>query len=378
MHIIKHFKWDFLITAVAIIGMYLYGGVATMTLAVILIVLEMVFSFDNAAVNAKYLKRLNHHWRIMFLTVGVLIAVFGMRLVFPFVIVWITSGLAPGAAWSLAMEKGDPSTPGTYGYILAEAHPTIAAFGSMFLLMLFLSYFLDRERDSTWLGWIERPMIRAGHFDSMTVITAMVALLLATEFLTTSDDRYSVLLAGTFGILTYLLVNGLSTFMEAKSESREHALEEAEAEAVSHGEHLLLAGKAAFSTFLFLEVLDASFSFDGVLGAFAITSDPIVIAVGLGIGALFVRSMTIYLVENNSLDEFEFMEAGAHWAIGILALLLLLTIKIHIPEWVIGLAGVAFIASSIMSSKRKNRADSGGGPLEDDAPVSEVGDLPVA
>lgn len=354
MRMIRHFKWDIGITFLAIGAMFAYGGPVALVLTVILIVLELVFSFDNAAVNAKYLKRLNHRWRVMFLTVGVLIAVFGMRLIFPFLIVWVTSGLAPGAAWSLAMEKGDPSTPGTYGYILEQAHPTIAAFGGMFLLMLFLNFFLDRERDSTWLGPIERPMIRAGHFDSMTVILALWALLLSTEFLAGSEDRLSVLLAGTLGILTYLAVGGLSTYMEAQSERREHELEDAEAEAVSHGEHLLLAGKAAFSTFLFLEVLDASFSFDGVLGAFAITSDPIIIAVGLGIGALFVRSMTIYLVENNTLDEFEYMEAGAHWAIGVLATLLLLTIHFHIPEWAIGLSGVAFIASSIWASKRQN------------------------
>ncbi|MEO6886951.1 MAG: DUF475 domain-containing protein, partial [Jatrophihabitantaceae bacterium] len=114
-------------------------------------------------------------------------------------------------------------------------------------------------------------------------------------------------------------------------------------------------GKAAFFLFLYLEVLDASFSFDGVVGAFAITSDPIIIAIGLGIGAMFIRSLTVLLVRKGTLSEFEYLEHGALWAIGALAVLLMVTMKHEVPEVVTGLIGVGFIGAAFLSSVVRNR-----------------------
>ena len=186
----------------------------------------------------------------------------------------------------------------------------------------------------------------------MPALVSLLALLACTQFLATESHRFEVLLAGAFGIVTYLLVDGLAAYMEQKQEEAEERLA-----TVAAGQTALLTGKAAFSMFMFLEVLDASFSFDGVLGAFALTSDPIIIAIGLGVGALFVRSMTIYLVDEGALSEFRFMEHGAHWAIGLLATLLLLTIRVDIPDWLIGLGGLALISVSIWASIRANKRD---------------------
>lgn len=349
---LKHFRVDIGITILALIGAFFYGGWAILPLTVMLIAMEIVFSFDNAAVNAKYLAKMSHFWRTMFLTVGILIAVFGMRLVFPFAVVSIAGGVTPAEAWTLAMERGDPETPGTYGYILDQAHYSIAAFGGMFLLMLFLNFVFDHERDEAWIAPIERPLQKAGQVESMPALVSLAALLACTQFLVTDDHRFEVLLSGTFGIVTYLLVDGLAAYMEKKQEEAEERLA-----ALEVGQTALLTGKAAFSMFMFLEVLDASFSFDGVLGAFALTSDPIIIAIGLGVGALFVRSMTIYLVNQGTLSEYRFMEHGAHWAIGLLATLLLLTLRFDIPDWLIGLGGLFLIAVSIWASVRANKRD---------------------
>lgn len=166
MALLKFFKYDLLITLAALVVAMFYGGVSGMVSAAILIVLEIVFSFDNAGVNAKYLNKMSHAWRRIFLTVGVLVAVFGMRLVFPFLIVCLAGNVGPVEAWNLAMERGDPHTPGTYGYILESAHHTIASFGGMFLLMLFLSFLFEAGKDVHWLAVIERPLAKAGHFDS--------------------------------------------------------------------------------------------------------------------------------------------------------------------------------------------------------------------
>lgn len=306
---------------------------------------EIVFSFDNAAVNAKYLARLNHFWQTMFLTVGILIAVVGMRLIFPFVVVCLSGQIGPIEAIQLALEKGDPEEPGTYGYILNKAHPGIASFGGIFLLMLFLDFLFDGSREHTWLSSIERPLMRAGRMDMLAALISMVALLLMSEFLVAGHERFTVLFAGVLGLVTYVAVTSVATMMQQAQDK------EVDAQTAAVG----LSGKAAFSLFMFLNVLDSSFSFDGVIGAFAITPDPLIIALGLGVGALFVRSATIYLVREGTLAQYRYLEHGAHWAIGTLAVMLLITIRWEVPDLVIGLAGVAFIAAAFWQSIREQR-----------------------
>ena len=115
--------------------------------------------------------------------------------------------------------------------------------------------------------------------------------------------------------------------------------------------------RAGIAGFLYLEVLDASFSFDGVIGAFAITKDVVIIMLGLGIGAMFVRSLTVYLVNKGTLDEYVFLEHGAHYAIGALAIIMLLSMEYHIPEAVTGLVGIAFIGLALISSIRRRRLE---------------------
>ncbi len=359
---LKHFRIDFAITAAVLVVAFFYGGGAAVWLTAVLIVVEIVFSFDNAAVNAKYLGRLNHFWQDMFLTVGVLVAVFGMRLVFPFIVVCTSGHISPITAIHLALEKGDPHTPGTYGYILNDAHPSIAAFGGMFLLLLFLDFMFDQDKDVHWLGWIERPLQKVGKLDTLSVVIAGIALMVVSETITPADKESTVLFSGLLGIVLYLAVGGLSTAMEAREESKDEEFEEA----ARSGQTVLLAGKAALSMFFFLEVLDATFSFDGVIGAFAITPDPIIIMLGLGVGALFVRSMTIYLVRQGTLAEYVYLENGAHWAIGALAVMLLLTMKFHLGEAVIGGIGIALIlaawASSLVAKRRREAGTGVDGP----------------
>ncbi|HWJ11905.1 MAG TPA: DUF475 domain-containing protein [Nocardioides sp.] len=358
--ILKTFGWSFFFTIAGAGAALWYGGPEGLFVALILIVLEVSLSFDNAVVNAKVLERMSEFWRRIFLTVGVLIAVFGMRLVFPFVVVALAASLSPVEVIDLALEKGDPDTPGTYGYILADAHHTIAAFGGMFLLMIFLNWLFE-EKDITWLSWIEKPLERAGKIDALSVIVALAGLFGAARAFG-GDHESGVLSAGLAGLLTYLIVNGLATAFEHEEEVLEERFEE---DVQAHGGQVTLAvGKAAFFLFLYLEVLDASFSFDGVIGAFAITTDPILIAIGLGVGALYVRSLTIYLVRKGTLSDYVYLEHGAHWAIGALAVLLMVSIGHEIPEIVTGLIGVAFIGAAFIMSIARNRREGDG---DDDA-----------
>ncbi len=355
--ILRTFGVSFAVTILGLITAYWYAGLPGLAIAAILIVLEVSLSFDNAVVNARVLVRMSDWWQTIFLTVGILIAVFGMRLVFPLVVVGVSADLSPMRAWQLAMERGDADTPGTYGYILNAAHPSIAAFGGMFLLMIFLEWLIE-DREHFWLSPVERPLNRFRALDGVTVIAALSLLLGAALWF--REHAEQVLIAGIIGLLTYLVVKGFGELFNKGAEAEIAELEQR----ASAGEAVRATGKAAFFLFLYLEVLDASFSFDGVIGAFAITTDPVIIALGLGVGAMYVRSLTIYLVRQGTLQNYVFLEHGAHWAIGALAVLLLLTIEFHIPEVITGLIGLAFILSAFGWSLRHNKRREAQEPLD--------------
>ncbi|MEV5010777.1 DUF475 domain-containing protein [Streptomyces sp. NPDC055692] len=359
--LVKTFGWSFATTALGLVAAAFYGGWTAFGVVAILAVLEISLSFDNAVVNAGILKKMNAFWQKIFLTVGVLIAVFGMRLVFPVVIVAITAKMGPIEAVNLALSNKD-----RYQQLVTDAHPAIAAFGGMFLLMIFLDFIFE-DRDIKWLHWIERPLAKLGKIDMLSVCIAL-AVLLITSFTFAAnahqhggahvDNAETVLIAGIAGLITYMVVGGLSGYFEDKLEEEEEREHEEEEEAARTGKKrsaVALAGKAAFFMFLYLEVLDASFSFDGVIGAFAITNDIVLMALGLGIGAMYVRSLTVYLVRQGTLDDYVYLEHGAHYAIGALAVILMVTIQYEINEVITGLVGVILIAWSFWSSLRRNK-----------------------
>ncbi|WP_194832387.1 DUF475 domain-containing protein [Nocardia sp. XZ_19_369] len=348
--VVRIFGMSIIVTVLSLVVAFLYGGPTALALVLILGILEVSLSFDNAVINATVLQRMSEFWQRIFLTIGILIAVFGMRLVFPLAIVWVTAGLNPVKAFDLALNppEGDaayfPNGEPSYETLLTDAHPQIAAFGGMFLLLLFLNFIFE-EREITWLSWLERPLARFGKLDMLSVVVASIGLVLTAELLTPDDKRSTVLLAGLLGMVVYIVVDGLGSMFHTEEYSGDGPSELVKA-----------TGKAGFFLFLYLEVLDASFSFDGVIGAFAITADPIIIALGLGlIGAMFVRSITVYLVRKGTLGEYVYLEHGAHWAIGALAVILFVSIGVHVNELVTGLVGVAFIGAAFVSSILRNR-----------------------
>ncbi|MEV0780970.1 DUF475 domain-containing protein [Streptomyces sp. NPDC050433] len=374
--VLKTFGWSFAITALGLAFAAWQWGWEAFGIVLILSILEISLSFDNAVVNAGVLKKMNAFWQKIFLTVGILIAVFGMRLVFPVAIVAISAQVGPIEAVQLALDK-----PEQYEALVTDAHPAIAAFGGMFLLMIFLDFIFD-ERDHKWLAWLERPLSKLGKVDMLSVCVALIILLItAMTFATNAhtstgyqDKSATVLLSGVAGLVTYLVVNGLSSYFENKLEEEEEREHEEEEKAKAEGKQVSaigLAGKAAFFLFLYLEVLDASFSFDGVIGAFAITNHIFWMALGLGIGAMYVRSLTVYLVRQGTLDDYVYLEHGAHYAIGALAVILLITIEHEISEVITGLVGVLLIAASFWSSVVRNKrvAAEGGEDSEDKTTV---------
>jgi hypothetical protein len=339
----KHFRVSFIVTALCLVAAgywgYTHGGMAGMVtalgVAAILGIMEVSLSFDNAVVNASVLKTWDPFWQKLFLGVGIIIAVFGMRLLFPLVIVAAAADLGLLEVWNLAL-----SDPKTYSAHLTAHHAEVAAFGGMFLLLVFLNFLFDEDKEMHWLGNVEKKLGSLGKVSSIAVMIAL-GTLMASLGLVAEAQKMIVLIAGLWGILIYVGVDAISSFLEKEEESGGNVGD--------------MVKKGGIGAFLYLEVLDASFSFDGVIGAFAITNDVVIIMLGLAIGAMFVRSMTVYLVRKGTLDEYVYLEHGAHYAIGILAVIMLASMKYHVPELFTGLIGVAFIFASLWSSLKHKK-----------------------
>jgi len=337
---LKHFTGSFVFAALcfAAAAAYGYAGSGTLTgaLAVlwicfVLSVLEVSLSFDNAVVNATVLEEMSPVWQRRFLTWGIIIAVFGMRIVFPLVIVMIAGGLGPLQAVSMAMN--DPSA---YERVVSGAHTSIMGFGGAFLMLVGLKFFFDAEREHDWIGMLERPLKACGGLEAFAIVAVLLLLVGLSSLL--AGEAMAFLTSGIFGIAAYYAVDWLSALL-------------GDPEAADG------VKRAGLGAFLYLEVLDASFSFDGVIGAFALSNNLIVIALGLGVGAMFVRSMTIFLVRQGTLAQFRYLEHGAFYAIVALAAIMLVSPLVAIPEAVTGLVGAGLIGLSLVSSIRHNRAN---------------------
>jgi hypothetical protein len=292
------------------------GALQALFITAILAVLEISLSFDNAIVNALVLKQMTPVWRQRFITWGMLIAVFGMRLIFPLAIVSVVAKLDPWSALLLATFK-----PDEYASLMTSAHLGVAAFGGTFLLMVTLRYFYDETKDLHWIGVFEKPLAYLGKIEAIEIGITLLTLIILSMFVPDEKQQLTFLLAGMAGLITYVVVDGVSGWLELSQESMKDL------------------HKASAGMFLYLEVLDASFSFDGVVGAFAITHNLFIIMIGLSVGAFFVRSLTIMFVEKDTLTKFLYLEHGAFYAIGCLAMIMLMDPFLHIPEWVTGLLG---------------------------------------
>lgn len=338
----KYFLGSYIVTIIGVILAYFWGehilpgsGLVSVFIVFVLGILEVSLSFDNAVVNAMKLEKMNEKWRRMFLTVGILIAVFGMRFLFPVLVVSIFAHVSLIEVVKIAF-----SDVNKYTYYLHQTHAPIVAFGGSFLMMLFLSYFFNDEKEVHWIKFIEKKLQLFGNIKGAeTIIT--ILLLFLTQHYVPSEQKLFVILSGISGVIIYLLIDGIVQWLEKKEE-----------QSIQLGSTLKGAG---FIGFLYLELIDASFSLDGVLGAFALSKDIVIITIGLAIGAMFVRSLTIMLVEKKTLKNYLYLEHGAHWAIGALAVIMLISSFQEVPEIVTGLIGLIFILTSLISSAIHNK-----------------------
>lgn len=332
---IRFYRGSLIFSLICLILGALYGWMSSGTIAgvfevlwivAVLSVLEVSLSFDNAVVNASVLKDMDPLWQRRFLTWGIAFAVFGMRIVFPLAIVAISAHIGPIDAVYLSLNH-----PEKYEQLVSAAHVGIAGFGGAFLLMVGLKFFFDADKEVHWIAVIEK---RISRFSSLPALEIALLLLVmwGISSLLNDADALTFLVAGMLGLVAHIAVDGISAMLEASATSKQ------------------LVGAAAkngLGGFIYLNILDATFSFDGVIGAFVLSSNMVVIALGLSIGAFFVRSMTIHLVEKGTLTEFRYLEHGAFWAIVALGVIMLFSAYAHIPEVITGLIGVVLIGLSL-------------------------------
>ncbi len=333
---VSYLKWPILTT---VIGLGLSGWLGWATLGTmsgvisflvvgtVLAALEIALSFDNAIVNANKLEEMTPVWRQRFLTWGILIAVFGMRIVFPLIIVAVFAWINPFAAMHLAL-----SDPDEYSRIIGQAHGPISAFGGTFLMMVALKFFIDEDKSIDWIGVLEKQLRKWGSIRGFEIAFVLAIVLIISKLIPAADVA-PFLASAVMGLLTFTLVDGLGTYLDNIA-----------------GSTAQVGAKGGLGAFLYLEVLDASFSFDGVIGAFALTTNILLIAIGLGIGAMYVRSMTIMLVEKGTLAEFRYLEHGAFYSIFALSIVMFLQSLTHVHELITGGIGMALIGLSFYAS----------------------------
>lgn len=341
MHpLVKIFGIDIVLTVLSIFVAGYYLGIHGALVALLLILLEVGFSFDNAAVNARVLEKMSRGWRIAFLSIGIIVAVFGMRILFPIVAVAVAAGIDMGSVVDLAINN-----PDQYSAHLESSHAMIAAFGGAFLLLVALNFFIldNRNVKKMFIKPVEKIL---GSIPAKWYSAPLIASI-ATVVLAYTYDRSNpteILIPGAVAIVSYVIIHLLVNIASKHAEKNRGTQ--------------VVSGMAGLSAFMYLEVLDASFSLDSVVGAFAITSSVLLIALGLGVGALWVRSLTIYMVDHRLLHRFVYVEHGAHYAVFALAIIMLMSVRFSVPEVITGLIGaviigISVVASTIYSKKHK-------------------------
>ena len=213
---VSYLKWPLIVT---IVGLGLSGwlGWATegnasgivsfLIVGTVLAALEIALSFDNAIVNANKLEEMTPVWQRRFLTWGILIAVFGMRIIFPLAIVAIFAWINPFAAMHLAL-----SDPEEYSRIIGHAHGPISAFGGTFLMMVALKFFVDEDKSIHWIEVLEKRLRVCGSIRGFEIALVLVIVLLICRSLP-EIEQAPFLTSAVMGLLVFTLVDGMGTYL---------------------------------------------------------------------------------------------------------------------------------------------------------------------
>jgi len=343
---INYFRFPIAFAAIVFAALYFYTrDISYVGTAIDLAFVEVSLSFDNAVVNAIKLKEMSGFWRTAFLTVGLLIAVGFMRFFLPLEIVSFFGKLSLHDAYSLAFTNHEKFTS-----ILEKSNDAISGFGGAFLAMVAFKYFIDSEKESHWISIFEIPMTYIHKFAQICELESIHAILVLAVSTALYFSGWSLhfLLAAICGVIAFMVIEIFKTLIELFDSTLEKK------ENVSGVLKLITGG---LGLFIYLEVLDASFSFDGVIAAFAISKNVLVVASGLGVGAAFVRGMTLMLVDTGKMAEYKYLENGAFFAILAIAAFMFTTPMVHIPDTVVAVTSMVVIITAWLHSYVANKLE---------------------
>lgn len=275
-----------------------------------LVLFESITSIDNAIINAEVLQSMQPRARRWFLTWGIFIAVFVVRGVLPWLIVWVmTPDLGP---WD-ALTASFTADPAAHEAIQASSSVLLMG-GGVFFIFLFCHWiFLEPKKIGLPL---ERLIAQHGAwFYAVVSITLTIIIWFAL------DDSPMLAFGAVVGSSAFFITHGFKRYAEEQ-------------------EALILSGKGHMSDIgkiFYLEVIDLTFSIDGVVGAFAFTLSVPLILLGNGIGAILVRQLTIYGVDR--IKKYVYLKNGAMYSVFVLGCVMLAHgFGLHIPEWLTPLA----------------------------------------
>lgn len=357
---ISYFKSFFVFFGVAVVIELFYMGILGVVQGTTLTILELSLSFDNAVVNALILANMPPLWRQRFLTWGMLFAVFGVRFIFPILIVFATTDLSLVQSFSLAINN-----PAEYEKVIMASHHIVMAFGGVFLLMIFLSFLFNENKDVHWIAFIEKHASKWASVGDLKILVALLIVaiigfyspnqVLIGEVLK-DIDKSEIILPMIYGVLLFLSIEFLRGILEDDGGTSDTHSKDEEREKIENVAHQT-AAKGGFASFVYLELIDMSFSFDGVLGAFAVSQNVVIIMLGLGAGAFAVRNLTLLMVDQGTVSEYKYLEHGAMWSIGLLSTSMLIQIFAHLPEGIIVVLAIVPIAIAFIQSVRENKLE---------------------
>jgi uncharacterized protein len=287
-----------------------------------LIVFEVVNSVDNAIVNASVLKTMSMLWRKRFLLIGIVTSVFLVRFILPLIIVWVSVPTISASDMFLAF-TGQSQIAAT---AIENQKPLILMFGGVFLLYLYFHWLIVENKEPLFIAPVLKEKIGVWFF-AFTGIMLLVVMYFA---------RFNsmLMLAACVGSVTFFILHGLKQTAE---ENERNIIKAA-------------SSMSDVSKFIYLEVLDMTFSFDGVIGAFAFTTNLILILIGIGIGALVVREFTIKGIE--VIAKYRYLKNGALTSIGFLGLFMVLeSFGVDLPSYLPMVITFALVGFALWWSK---------------------------
>lgn len=283
---------------------------------------EAISSVDNAIINAEVLSGMSKRARLWFLSWGIFFAVFVVRGLLPWIIIWATAPQLGFWGAFTAMFSGNRHA----AEAIEGSSPVLLIGGGMFLVLLFCSWFF-REKKNCAFAYETAVMQKRRWF----YLTLLILLILIGGY----AWQKSVVMAASvlIGVAVFLVTHAFKMSAERKEKE------------------LITSRASDLSKIVYLEILDTTFSIDGVLGAFAFTLSVPLILAGNGLGAIVVRQMTVSNIER--VKKYLYLKNGAMYSVLFLGLFMVVrSFGLHVPEWVTPIVTFAVIGFFFMRSKK--------------------------